>query len=383
MPLTGTAIVKRVGDFALYDVTVSMGRAMLLVRPDVDSSFFSAPIVGCSSAGLSFSWSKYAYKGTVDGYDVFGIEDEASGNSAKMYLTSDKEKKLAKEEFVINNGGSTFGVSFVYHDDIDTDFSNDNDKLFTLSTAEGVCTNAGVPVEAKTSEMCKPPSIPENMCSVCAIGKASATVMGQYNEFVCKMIRVDDYVRYFIYNDAEMTSLFGTVIVRPDLQKWFYFISYTMLNTCTTVDSNPLLKSSYKFNDTDGDFDSFVLSGSEQNAMFFNSYNHMLTKEVVVIPLLGGIPIYVEYKSVDYSYEVEDTEVFTFDHSNCPDAAKANEGKTSVFCRAPAPSSSSDGPAPTVSSSTSSNSSSSSSSASFSLPSVVLVLIALLFVLFF
>ena len=163
-------------------------------------------------------------------------------------------------------------------------------------------------------------SLSDVICSVSGTGTAS------FNGAVLpgKMIRVRDTVRYDMFQDTDMKTLFASIIMRPDVGKTF-FVSPN-LQSCSS--SNGFLKlDDYVFKETKDGLDIFAIG---ETKMYLIHENNTLLKEELSTP--HGLVV-INYTSFDKTFVHEEDAAFSIDHAECPPAkSAATLADTSIQC---------------------------------------------------
>jgi len=246
-------------------------------------------------------------------------------------------------------------------------------------------------------------TIPENMCSVQAIGDA---VLNNGHHYDVNMTRVKNFVRYQM-KIQNLFSFSGAVISRPDVENGKgRTYSYLAGGSCQEF---PILALSQYHHVQDKQFSGSVTSGDYTltGSITFDGSNKLSSEVLQISDGSSTNKIEITYSSVNYDFENNDATLFQADSRwKCSDQSSttAPSSKTSIQCyNTPSssgtpsgsntPSSTTSGgsntPSSTAPSSTAPGTSSSSSmssnssshkkypaSASIALPSAILLVIA-------
>jgi len=307
----------RVRDTARYDLLDSNNNvvASVVTRPDLESSFFYYS-QSCVSLDEYFPLRSYTL-------NVSNTEGQYEFNYGPVTpvarMTFSKKLDILSEFFVLPVVGTvTFEYSsfdYSYRHDVEDDaFSLDNDG----------CPEAKSKATQAKSELCEIIPMPDNICSISAVGKAS---VNEKDLFV-KMIRVGSTARYDFFDDSAMTEFYASFIERVGtvFSNFFYAPS---LHICDDDDYPPLIDLFNSEGTTDG-LDVFSFSHDSRFVMVFDHNTHILVKEV--LPIYGA-DVTINYSSVNYDYiHNENDDAFSVDDEMCPEDLNRTANALSSQC---------------------------------------------------
>jgi len=343
-PVTLTGKMIRVRNTARYDVYLPNNElyGSIIFREDMrDTVFYRKGEDEC----YWFSLLKY------DNYNFYGKDDKGHDYYAyRSYYNSTHYEEYAaiymngedvvKEVFRLPD--SDFEVIIDYtevnydyvHEQIDDAFSLGEDVCYGRYSSNATMT--------KTSSVCVSVTIPDNVCSLKAEGKATLRNGYGYGDDIeanVTMYRVKDYVRYEFYND---TVLMFTVINRPDeWENYIYVNDEDPENTvCTYFYGGSERLYYYSFAEiTEDGLDLFSYYSDVYLA--FNHDNHDLVKEgfSVSFHTSSGFDVYlilsINYTSLDYKYvHDDDDDLFVMKDDKCPEDSKGKPkyASTTLLC---------------------------------------------------